>query len=168
MFAQRRTLKPMPTRHAIVVVIGTFAWVSLNTDGSANQAGRSQTQIVLLGTGNPGPSPERSGPATAIIVNSEPYLVDFGPGVVRRAAAAQQKGMAALNPIKITHAFVTHLHSDHTVGYPDLIFTPWVVGRKIPLEALAPPRIKAMTEHVLPAGADYMTIRTDGLDRNLP
>ena len=65
--------------------------------------------MVLLGTGNPGPSPERSGPGTAIIVNGQPYLVDMGPGVVRRAAAAQQKGIGALDPVNITHAFVTHL-----------------------------------------------------------
>src|SRR5947207_11968439 len=130
-----------------MVVVGMFTLVSLNTGGSVIQATQSQTQIVLLGTGNPGPSPERSGPPTAMIVNSEPYLVDFGPGVVRRAAA-QQKGIAALNPIKITHAFVTHLHSDHTVGFPDLIFTPWVVGRMVALEIYGPPGIKAMTAHV--------------------
>ena len=159
------TTKGILTRYAI---IGIFAWVSLSTDGSASQAGPSQTQIVLLGTGNPGPSPERSGPATAIIVNSEAYLVDFGPGVVRRAAAAQHKGIAALNPVKITHAFVTHLHSDHTVGYPDLIFTPWVVGRKVPLEVYGPPGIKSMTRHVLAAWADDIKIRNEGLDRNLP
>ena len=86
------------------------------------------TRVVLLGTGNPGLDPERSGPATAIVVNDRAYLVDFGPGVVRRAAAAfRTKGVAALDPVKITVAFVTHLHSDHTVGYPDLIFSPWTV-----------------------------------------
>ena len=46
------------------------------------------TQIVLLGTGTPGWDPDSSGPATAIVVNGTPYLVDFGPGVVRRAGAA--------------------------------------------------------------------------------
>ena len=118
--------------------------------------------------GQSGPSPERSGPATAIIVNGQPYLVDFGPGVVRRAAAAQQKGIGALNPINIRHAFVTHLHSDHTVGYPDLIFTPWVVGRKAPLEVYGPPGIKAMTDHVLAAWAEDIKIRNGPLERDLP
>jgi ribonuclease BN (tRNA processing enzyme) len=80
-------------------------------------------------------------------------LIDFGPGVVRRAAAAQRKWIAALNPINIRHAFVTHLHSDNTVGYPDLILTPWVIGRTDPLEVYGPRRIKAMTEHVLAAWA---------------
>ena len=41
----------------------------------------------LLGTGTPNADPERSGPAVAVVVNGTPYLVDFGPGVVRRAAA---------------------------------------------------------------------------------
>ena len=119
----------------------------------------SGTQVVLLGTGNPGPSPERSGAATAIIVNGQAYLVDFGPGVVRRAVSAQQKGIVALNPVNIKHAFVTHLHSDHTVVYPDLIFTPWVIGRTAPLEVYGPPGIKAMTDHVLAAWADDVAIR---------
>ncbi len=112
----------------------------------------SKTQIVLLGTGNPFPDPDRSGPATAIVVNGSAYLVDFGPGVVRRAKAAMfDKGITALEPTNLTIAFATHLHSDHTVGYPDLIFTPWVMGRKVPLEVYGTKGIKAMTDHILAA-----------------
>ncbi|MGH2436620.1 MAG: MBL fold metallo-hydrolase [bacterium] len=84
-----------------------------------------QTRIVLLGTGNPAADPDRSGPATAIVVNDTPYLVDLGPGVIRRAKAAViERGVSALEPTNLRVAFVTHLHSDHTVGYPDLIFWP--------------------------------------------
>jgi ribonuclease BN (tRNA processing enzyme) len=58
----------------------------------------SQTQVVLLGTGNPPADPDRSGPATAVVVNGTPYLVDFGAGIVRRAkSAAVDKGIAALD-----------------------------------------------------------------------
>jgi ribonuclease BN (tRNA processing enzyme) len=103
--------------HSARIIIAIIATVALGPRHAATQSSPSRTQVVLLGTGNPGPTPERSGPATAIIVNGEPYLVDFGAGVVRRAAAARQKGIAALNPTNIRHAFVTHLHSDHTVGY---------------------------------------------------
>src|SRR4030095_10824761 len=95
------------------------------TGGESQGGAVTRTRIVLLGTGTPGPDPDRSGPATAIVVNETAYLVDFGPGVVRRASAAfRDKGIAALEPTKLRIAFVTHLHSDHTVGYPDLIFTP--------------------------------------------
>ena len=53
----------------------------------ADYAPSETTQVVMLGTGTPNVDPERSGPAVAIVVNGTPYLVDFGPGVVRRAAA---------------------------------------------------------------------------------
>ena len=86
---------------------------------------------------------------------------------MRRAAAAQRKGIAALNPTNIRYAFVTHLHSDHTIGYPDLIFTPWVVGRKEPLEVYGPTGIKAMTDHVLAAWADDIEIRHGAVERSL-
>jgi ribonuclease BN (tRNA processing enzyme) len=117
----------------------------------------TQTQVVMLGTGTPPADPDRSGPATAIVVNGTPYLVDFGAGVVRRAKSAfVDKGIAALDPVKLRVVFATHLHSDHTVGYPDLILTPWVLGRRVPLEVYGPRGIKAMTEHVLEAySADF-------------
>jgi len=62
--------------------------------------------VVLLGTGTPVPDPERSGPATAIVVDDSAYLVDFGPGVVRRAkAAVLDRGIAALEPANLKVAF---------------------------------------------------------------
>jgi ribonuclease Z len=122
-----------------------------------------QTQVVLLGTGNPPADPDRSGPATAIVVNGTPYLVDFGAGVVRRAkSAVVDRGIAALDPVKLRVVFLTHLHSDHTVGYPDLILTPWVLGRRVPLEVYGPSGIRHMTEHVLEAySADFETRSKD-------
>jgi ribonuclease BN (tRNA processing enzyme) len=126
------------------------------------------TQIVMLGTGNPRPEPDRSGPATAIVINDTPYLIDFGAGVVRRATAAFERGVTALGygGVNIKTAFVTHLHSDHTVGYPDLIFTPWVMGRREPLSVYGPVGIKAMTEHVLKAWQTDIDARTDGLNQH--
>jgi ribonuclease BN (tRNA processing enzyme) len=119
----------------------------------------SHTQVVLLGTGTPPADPDRSGPSTAIIANNTPYLVDFGAGVVRRAkAAVADRGITALEPKNLRVVFVTHLHSDHTVGYPDLILTPWVLGRRVPLEVYGPTGIKAMTEHIFEAyRADFET-----------
>ena len=130
-----------------------------------------RTRVVLLGTGTPGPDPDRSGPATAIVVDDAVYLVDFGPGVVRRASSAvRTKGIAALEPTKLRVAFATHLHSDHTVGYPDLIFTPWTMGRRFPLEVYGPKGIKAMTDHILEAYRVDVETRTnpDGNQRTFP
>lgn len=126
----------------------------------------SGTQIVMLGTGNPQPDPDRAGSATAIVVGGSAYLVDFGPGVVRRAAAAvRDQGIIALEPTKIKVVFSTHLHSDHTAGYPDLILTPWVMGRPFPLEVYGPKGIKAMSEHILAAYQEDIKIRTEGMEQ---
>lgn len=129
------------------------------------------TKVVLLGTGTPAADPDRSGPATAIVVNDTPYLVDFGPGVVRRAKAAViERGITALEPTNLRVAFVTHLHSDHTVGYPDLIFSPWTLGRRIPLEVYGPTGIAEMTSHLMQAYRVDIETRTnaDGNQRDFP
>ena len=112
------------------------------------------TQIVMLGTGTPNPFPDRSGPSVAIVVNDEPYLIDFGPGVVRQASAMSPEyggSVEGLAVEKIKHAFLTHLHSDHTVGLPDLILTAWTVGRDEPLKLFGPEGAKHMADKVLEA-----------------
>lgn len=126
------------------------------------------TKVVLLGTGTPAPDPERSGPATAIVVGDTAYLIDFGPGVIRRAAAAAAKGIPAVRPENLKTAFLTHLHSDHTVGYPDLIFTPWVMARKDTLNVYGPKGLQAMTDHILAAWKEDIDIRTQGLEHRWP
>ena len=82
--------------------------------------------------------------------------------------AAYQKGVKALHFTKLKTAFITHLHSDHTVGYPDFIFTPWVVGRTGPLEVFGPKGIESMTDHILEAWKEDIQIRTQGMERNFP
>ena len=148
---------------AIVLVILATSLADLS---QAQEDKKSRTQVVLLGTGNPMPDPERSGSATAIVVNDSVYLVDFGPGVVRRAAAAAiEKRIRALKPINLKTVFTTHLHSDHTAGYPDLILVPWVMGRRVPLEVYGPKGIKEMTDHVLAAYKEDIRIRTEGMEQ---
>ena len=56
------------------------------------------TQVVLLGTGTPNAEPDRSGSAIAIVVNRTPYVIDCGPGLVRRAAAARETGVTTPIP----------------------------------------------------------------------
>ena len=121
------------------------------SDLSAQGTTASRTQIVLLGTGTPAADPDRSGPATAVVVDDIPYLVDFGPGVVRRAAGAVLKGVKALRIANIRVVFATHLHSDHTAGYADLILTPWMAGRTTPLEVYGPRGISTLTDALLSA-----------------
>jgi ribonuclease BN (tRNA processing enzyme) len=122
------------------------------------------TRIVMLGTGTPNPDPERAGPAIAIVVGNTAYLVDCGTGIVRRAASAELNGIKALDPEKLGIVFITHLHSDHTLGYPDLTLTPWILGRDKPLEAYGPKGLRAMTQNILRAWREDIAIRTNGLE----
>ena len=94
----------------------------------------------------------------------------LGENIVRRASAAYDRGIQALEPTKLRVAFVTHLHSDHTVGYPDLIFTPWTIGRRVPLEVYGPKGINAMTTHLLEAYRVDIETRTspEGNQRGFP
>lgn len=139
--------------------------------GRNKKSGRGRlaptTQVVMLGTGTPRPDPERSGPATAIVVNGTPYLVDFGPGIIRRATAAYRKGVVAFGAAatELRTIFVTHLHADHTAGYPDLILTPWIMGRTQPLDVYGPKGLHAMTRHVLKAWEIDIDNRVNGIDR---
>lgn len=160
-------------RRAVVILL-VFLALSCSTGRSRPAVGPqslhptsepgSRTQVVLLGTGTPNAEPDRSGPALAIVVNGQAYLVDCGPGVVRRAAAAQRAGIDALAVERLTRVFITHLHSDHTLGYPDLIFTPWVLDREAPLEAYGPPGLAEMTDHILRAFEKDIRARVDGLE----
>ena len=101
---------------------------------------RLRTHLVMLGTGNPNANPERWGPSSAVVVDNRAYLVDAGVGVVRRAAKAARDGhIPALAPARLDLVFITHLHSDHTLGCPDLLLSPWVLGRDRPLQVWGPP-----------------------------
>ena len=147
----------------VLTLLFLFTWHSVL---HAQNTAAPKTQIVLLGTGTPLPDPERSGPCTAIVVNGTPYLVDFGTGVVRRAAAARNKGVAGLEPTNLKIGFITHLHSDHTLGFPDVILTPWIMGRKEPLEVYGPPGTQDMAEHILKAYEVDIKSRTEGLEHS--
>ena len=122
----------------------------------------AQTQIILLGTGTPYPDPHASGPATAVIVGKRVFLFDAGAGVMRQANAA---GLPLTGP---EATFITHLHSDHTLGYPDLILTSWVMQRRKPLDVYGPVGLRRMTDHLLAAFSEDIEVRTRGLEREVP
>jgi ribonuclease BN (tRNA processing enzyme) len=121
--------------------------------------------VVVLGSGTPIPDPRSSGPAVAIVVQGQAYLFDAGAGIVRRAEeAAERYHMPALQAENLTRVFLTHLHSDHTLGYPDLILTPWVAGRWQALEVFGPKGTAAMTEHLKQAYVEDIRVRSQGLE----
>jgi len=119
-------------------------------------AAGQDTRVILLGTGTPNPEPAHMGPAVAVVSGDRVYIVDCGPGVVRRAAEA------GIGMEQLTRAFITHLHSDHTVGCPDLMLTPPNTGRKEPLEIYGPPGTRAMTRNLLRAFREDLEMRLRG------
>ncbi len=146
----------------LLSVIAGLGW-SGTPDLLAQQTPR--TRVVLLGTGTPNADPERSGPATAIVVDDRAYLIDAGPGIVRRAAkAARDLGIDALKVQNLNHVFLTHMHSDHTLGMPDLLLSPWVLDRPDPLNVYGPPGTRALMDGIGEAWAEDIELRTNGLE----
>lgn len=124
-----------------------------------------KTKIVMLGTGTPNPDPERSGPSLAIIVGPNTYIVDAGVGLVRQAERARRiKGIEQLKASNLKKLFITHLHSDHTLGLADLIFTPWVLGREEELEVYGPRGTEDMVDNIMKAYSVDIDARINGLE----
>ena len=122
----------------------------------------NRTEIILLGTGTPYPDPNSSGPATAVVVDGRVFLFDAGAGVMRRLNAAK---LPLSGPEAV---FITHLHSDHTLGYADLILTSWIMRRAKPFPVYGPRGLQRMTNHLLAAFSEDIEIRTNGLEHEVP
>jgi len=154
-------------KRTIYLAIVLLGIAQIHCTAQRNFSDSEVTKLVLLGTGNPNPSPDQSGCALALLVNDTPYIVDFGPGLIRKAATLTSRYGGPLENLKIHElntAFLTHLHSDHTIGYPDLIFTPWVMGRDVPLTVYGPTGTKSMTEHILEAYKEDIRYRVYGAE----
>lgn len=136
----------------------------IRAEHSSASADTLSTRLVLLGTGTPNAEPERAGSALAVVVDDVPYLVDAGPGIVRRANAAHEAGVEAMEVSRLATVFLTHLHSDHTLGLPDLLYSPWVLGRDVPLRVLGPAGTADMVHHLEEAYRRDVQVRLQGLE----
>jgi ribonuclease BN (tRNA processing enzyme) len=136
----------------------------IGTCGLLN-AQNTGTKLVLLGTGSPFADPAKSGPSLAIVVNNTSYIVDAGPGLVRRAAQAKELGFPSLDAAQLKTLFITHLHSDHTIGLADIILTPAVLDRNAPITIYGPTGIKKMTADLMRAYKEDIAIRINGLEK---
>jgi len=129
----------MNTRRRFLGGAAALAAASLSPFGFA-QAPR--TRLVLLGTGG-GPrvtAKGRAKPATLIVVNNVPYVIDCGDGVALQLVRAG----VALDALR--YVFITHHHSDHNLDYGNLIYDGWAAGLRTPVDAYGPAPIKTITE----------------------
>ena len=125
----------------------------------------SETKVIVLGSGTPNPNPDRYGSSYAVVVEDKAYIVDFGPGSVRRMAEMSPTWGGAFEQLELQNisiAFLTHIHSDHSVGLSDLILTPWVMGRETELILFGPPGLKKMAEYITKAYEDDINYRLYG------
>ncbi|HBL27991.1 MAG TPA: MBL fold metallo-hydrolase [Acidobacteria bacterium] len=124
----------------------TLAWALTaavwSTAAAAQPSGT--LQVTLLGTGNPRPSLERFGPSILVEAGARRVLIDAGRGATQRLfEIAGRDALVGLDAV-----FLTHLHSDHVVGLPDLWLTSWVFGRARALELIGPPGTADMASHL--------------------
>jgi len=118
-------------------------------------------EVILLGTGFPRPDPARASASTAIVAGDNWFVVDAGRGATMRIAGTD------LNYAKLKAVFLTHLHSDHTAGLPDLFDTSWQFGRKtVPFELYGPPGTKHLAHAMLEFFAEDIHLRRDLVEKH--
>ncbi len=125
-------------RPLMAVFVAVFSCAIANAQPAATM------QITLLGTGNPRPNMERFGPSILVEAGGRRILIDAGRGASQRLFEIGGRETF----VGIDALFLTHLHSDHTVGIPDVWLTSWVFGRSKALEVIGPKGTAAMSGHL--------------------
>ena len=118
-------------------------------------------EAILIGTGYPRPDANRAGPCTVVVAGDEWFVVDAGRGATLRIAGTK------LEYERMRAVFVTHLHSDHTAGLPDLFDTSWQFGRKArPFELYGPAGIDRLAHGMLEFFDYDIHIRRDLVEKH--
>jgi ribonuclease Z len=113
-------------------------------------------KVTLLGTTGPAPQADRAGPGILVEAGSEKFLFDCGRGTTQRIAelTVPYRDASAL--------FLTHLHSDHIIGIPDLWLTGWFLGRDVPFRVWGPAGTREMMTNLEKAYEFDIRVRTPG------
>jgi ribonuclease Z len=126
--------------------------------------GEADFKVTLLGTGVPIPSPDRFGPSTLVEAGDQKLLIDAGRGATIR--------LYQLNVAigRLDALLLTHFHSDHTSGIPDVWLTGWLTShfgtRTKPFRVIGPVGVSTLMENLKRAYALDVTIRI--ADEKLP
>ncbi len=146
---------PAALSAALVVLLAAATAGRIQAERKPEGLSKPGIRVTLLGTGNPRPVMSRFGPSILVEAGNQKFLFDCGRGATQRLYQLQV-------PFNEADAlFLTHLHSDHTVGIPDLWLTGWVMGRHVPLRVWGPQRTAAMMKHLEEAYAFDVHMRRD-------
>jgi ribonuclease Z len=144
-----------------VIAIAAMLIGTATLQGVANA--QETFRVTLVGTGTPTAQPDRFGPATLVEVGNQRLLFDAGRGVPIRFAQLR------IPTARIDMLFITHYHSDHVSGIPDLWLTAWLPGggaRKEPFRVIGPTGAKELMANLEKAYAADVHIRI--ADQKLP
>jgi ribonuclease Z len=134
---------------ALVLMVGS--------PGVDAQTAAPDFTVTLLGTGTPVPDPDRFGPATLVEAGRHALLFDAGRGSTMRLFQ-RRLPLRGVGPL-----FLTHLHSDHTVGIPDLWLSGWLGGpwarRTSPFRVIGPMGTRDLMRNLERAYAADIRIR---------
>jgi len=141
------------------MIISLFVFVSfgqIKANKDSLPVNGPDIKVTFLGTGTPQPIMERFSASTLVQAGSETLLFDAGRGCLQRL---QQINVSYG---KIDALFLTHLHSDHTVGLPDLWLTGWLISRRtIPLNVFGPAGTNEMMNYLRKAYAFDIKMRVE-------
>jgi ribonuclease Z len=142
-------------RFQLCAVATVLAVLARGTAIPAQSAVSRDFRVTLLGTGSPALSVTRFGPSILVEAGDQTLVFDAGRG------AAQRLNQLGVSFARINAVFLTHLHSDHVVGLPDLWLSGWLLSRRtVPWELVGPAGTAAMAAHLAQAFAFDLDIRT--------
>ena len=147
----------MIQRYALALLLAILFAMTCSP-ARAQTADEGRFRVTLLGTGSPVPQPDRFGPATLVEAGGQALLFDAGRGATIRLF---QLGVPLS---RVSPLFLTHFHSDHTVGIPDVWLSGWLGGpwarRTTPFRVVGPPGAKELMLNLQRAYEADIKIRT--------
>ncbi len=121
----------------------------------------STVLVILLGTGYPRPDAQHAGPSVVVVAGETWFVVDAGRGATMRIAGTD------LKYANFRAVFLTHIHSDHYAGLPDLFITSWQFGRKTtPLQLYGPAGVEKLSKSMLQFFEYDIHLRRDLLEKH--
>lgn len=125
--------------------------VAANVGGNVDVLDEDALHVVLCGTGSPMPDPERAQSCAIVYAGGKVFLIDAGLGGWDRLARFQ------LPVGGLTGILLTHFHSDHISGIPDIALNSWAAGRRDALALYGPPGVETVAK-----GFDFAYSLDDG------